>query len=150
MDDPVILSRRRMLTLGAAGAGGLLLSGCDKLNASDGFRNGLKGATGLTMRTQRFLLGNALAPEFTEAQMSPNFRVNGNSSATSVSACTCGAAAAGGAGDLPHAVNMSKPTPPQSMKIFICLSPWTQAGSLRAQAAAVRIHHQAQDVHQRD
>ena len=80
MDDPARLSRRRMLTLGATGAGALLLSGCDKLNANDGFRNALKGATGLTMRTQRFLLGDALAPEFTEAQMSPNFRVNGSSS----------------------------------------------------------------------
>ena len=80
MDGPAKLSRRRMLSLGAAGAGGLLLSGCDKLNANAGFRSTLKGATGLTMRTQRFLLGNALAPEFTEAQMSPNFRVNGNAS----------------------------------------------------------------------
>ncbi len=84
IDDRAILSRRRLLTLGAAGAGGLLLSGCDKLNSSDGFRQGLQGATGLSMRSQRFLLGNALAPEFTEAQMSPNFRVNGSSSVKDV------------------------------------------------------------------
>ena len=80
MDDAANLSRRRMLTLGVAGAGGLLLSGCDKLNASQSVRASLKGATGLTMRTQRFLLGNSLAPEFSEAEMSPNFRVNGSSS----------------------------------------------------------------------
>ena len=80
MDNPGIVSRRRLLGLGAAGAGGLLLGGCDKLNNSAGFKDGLQGATGLTMRTQRFLLGNSLAPEFSEADMSPNFRVNGSSS----------------------------------------------------------------------
>ena len=80
MDNSAIVTRRRMLSLGAAGAGGLLLGGCDKLNTNAGFRDGLNAATGLTMRTQRFLLGNSLAPEFTEADMSPNFRVNGSSS----------------------------------------------------------------------
>ena len=80
MDDLQILSRRRLLGLGAAGAGGLLLGGCDQLNASERFRAGLNSATGLSMRSQRFLMGNALAPEFTETQLSPNFRVNGSAS----------------------------------------------------------------------
>ena len=80
MNDTSILSRRRLLGLGAASAGGLLLGGCDQLNASESFKAGLHSATGLSLRSQRFLMGNALAPEFSEAQMSPNFRVNGSNS----------------------------------------------------------------------
>ncbi len=75
----MIVDRRKLLGMGAAGAGGLLLGGCDALNSSPGFRDQLAGAEGLTMRAQRLLLGNALAREFTEAEMSPDFRVNGSS-----------------------------------------------------------------------
>jgi DMSO/TMAO reductase YedYZ molybdopterin-dependent catalytic subunit len=74
----MIVSRRKVLGMGAAGAGGLLLSGCDRLNEAEGFRAGLKQATGLTMRAQRLLMGDALAREFTEAEMSPVFRANGS------------------------------------------------------------------------
>ncbi|HEX4848756.1 MAG TPA: molybdopterin-dependent oxidoreductase [Novosphingobium sp.] len=73
------LGRRKLLGLGAAGAGGLLLGGCDRLNGSPDFRAGLASTEGLTMRVQRLLMGDALAREFTEAEMSPSFRVNGNS-----------------------------------------------------------------------
>lgn len=73
------LSRRKLIGMGAAGAGGLLLGGCDRLNASSGFRDTLASAEGLTMRAQRLLMGDALAREFTEREMSPSFRVNGNS-----------------------------------------------------------------------
>ncbi|HCF25439.1 MULTISPECIES: molybdopterin-dependent oxidoreductase [unclassified Novosphingobium] len=73
------LSRRKLIGMGAAGAGGLLLGGCDRLNASSGFRDSLASAEGLTMRAQRLLMGDALAREFTEREMSPSFRVNGNS-----------------------------------------------------------------------
>ncbi len=75
----MIVNRRKLLGMGAAGAGGLLLSGCDALNASPGFRDGLSVAEGLTMRAQRLLMGDALAREFSENQMSPDFRVNGSS-----------------------------------------------------------------------
>jgi DMSO/TMAO reductase YedYZ molybdopterin-dependent catalytic subunit len=76
----MIVSRRKLLGVGAVGAGGLLLGGCDALNTSPGFRDRLAGAEGLTMRAQRLLMGDALAREFAEADMSPTFRVNGSSS----------------------------------------------------------------------
>lgn len=74
----MIVSRRKLLGMGAAGAGGLLLSGCDRLNSSPGFRSGLIGMEQLTMRSQRLLMGDALAREFSEAEMSPVFKANGN------------------------------------------------------------------------
>lgn len=73
-------SRRGLIGIGAAGAGSLLLGGCDKLNSSDTFRGALKGATGLNQRTHRLLMGNALAKEFSEADISPAFKPNGNTS----------------------------------------------------------------------
>lgn len=76
----MIVNRRKLLGMGAAGAGGLLLGGCDALNASPGFRDALSGAEGLTMKAQRLLMGDALAREFSEADMSPDFRVNGSKS----------------------------------------------------------------------
>lgn len=75
----MIVSRRKLIGMGAAGAGGLLLGGCDRLNGSDHFRSALSGAEALTMRSQRLMMGDALAREFTEADMSPHFRVNGSS-----------------------------------------------------------------------
>lgn len=74
----MIVSRRRLIGMGAGAAGGLLLSGCDRLNESPAVRDGLASAEGLTMRSQRLLMGDALAREFTEAEMSPTFRVNGS------------------------------------------------------------------------
>ena len=70
------ISRRRLI----AGAGaGLLLSGCDRLNESSGFRSLLQQAEGLHMRSQRLIGGpDALAREFSPAQMSANHRANGN------------------------------------------------------------------------
>ncbi|HVR89797.1 MAG TPA: molybdopterin-dependent oxidoreductase [Novosphingobium sp.] len=75
-DNP--LSRRRLLGAGAASVGGLLLGGCDKLNASPGFRSLLTGAEALHKGAQRLLVGTALAREFTEREMSPIFRANGS------------------------------------------------------------------------
>ena len=73
-----MISRRTLIGIGAAGAGGLLLGGCDRLNSSDTFRGVLGGATGLNQRTQRLLMGDALAREFTEADISPTFKANGS------------------------------------------------------------------------
>lgn len=72
------LTRRRLLGMTAAGAGGLLLSGCDRLNSSEPFRAALGSAEGLNQRAQRLLMGDALAREFSEAEMSPVFRANGS------------------------------------------------------------------------
>lgn len=74
------LTRRRLLGLGAAGAGGLLLGGCDRLNESAGWRETLHGATALNQRAQRLLMGDALAREFAESDMSATFRANGSTS----------------------------------------------------------------------
>lgn len=74
----MIVSRRKLLGMGAAGASGLLLGGCDQLNANQGFRSGLIGMEELTMRSQRLLMGDALAREFTEADISPVFKANGS------------------------------------------------------------------------
>jgi DMSO/TMAO reductase YedYZ molybdopterin-dependent catalytic subunit len=69
-------SRRRFLV----GAGALALAGCD-LNLQDTAAGKLlRSAESVTMASQRLLLGrDALAREFTEADISPEFRVNGTS-----------------------------------------------------------------------
>ena len=80
MSGEAPFTRRRLLGAGALGAGGLLLAGCDRLNSAPGYRSLLQGAETLTMRSQRLLMGDALAREFTEAEMSPLFRANGSTS----------------------------------------------------------------------
>jgi DMSO/TMAO reductase YedYZ molybdopterin-dependent catalytic subunit len=74
----MIVDRRRLLGAIGVGGGSLLLAGCDKLNQSAGFQSLLKEGEGLTMRAQRLVTNrNALAPEFTGADLSPVFRSNG-------------------------------------------------------------------------
>lgn len=73
------ISRRRMIASLGAGAGGLLLSGCDKITHSAGFQSAQSAAQNLTLSAQRLAIGRtALAPEFSAADMSPVFRTNGN------------------------------------------------------------------------
>jgi DMSO/TMAO reductase YedYZ molybdopterin-dependent catalytic subunit len=72
------IPRRRFLTLGAAGLGASLLAGCDRLSESSEAEKFLSSAEGLTYRAQRLLGGgHTLAREFTEADLSPVFKVNG-------------------------------------------------------------------------
>ncbi|HEY8033405.1 MAG TPA: molybdopterin-binding protein [Methylocella sp.] len=72
------LPRRRFLALSAAGLGGSLLSGCDRLSEAPDFQEFLASAEGLTYRAQRLLGGgHALAREFTAGDVSPIFKVNG-------------------------------------------------------------------------
>jgi len=74
-----VISRRRLI---AAGAGGLLLSGCDRLGRQPGFRALLEGAGERHLDAQRLLSGRqGLAREFGEDEMSPLFRMNGNRTA---------------------------------------------------------------------
>jgi DMSO/TMAO reductase YedYZ molybdopterin-dependent catalytic subunit len=71
-----MISRRRFIAVGSAG----LLAGCDRLNNSHTFRGVLRSAEGLTMRAQRLVSSrDALAREYSEADMSPIFRSNGTS-----------------------------------------------------------------------
>ncbi len=73
-----MITRRGLIGSLAAGAGGLLLSGCNKINTNPGVRSVLKSAEGLTMRAQRIISDRTtLAREFSAADLSPFFRANG-------------------------------------------------------------------------
>jgi DMSO/TMAO reductase YedYZ molybdopterin-dependent catalytic subunit len=75
-----ILTRRRFLIGSALSASALALSGCDVLDQNSNIESALRSAEQLTMKAQRLLQGRgALAREFTEAEISPTFRVNGSS-----------------------------------------------------------------------
>jgi DMSO/TMAO reductase YedYZ molybdopterin-dependent catalytic subunit len=72
------LDRRRFLARAAAGAATLLLGACDKLSESTWFPRILDSAEGVTKRVQRAFTGSqALAREFSEADLSPEFKSNG-------------------------------------------------------------------------
>ena len=73
------LTRRRLLGSIGAGAGGLLLAGCDRIAASPKVQETLSLGEGLTMRAQRLVTDRtALAREFSALYISPVFRTNGN------------------------------------------------------------------------
>lgn len=70
-----MISRRSALI----SASGLLVSGCDRITASPTVRKVLTLGEKATLTGQRLVTDrNALAPEFTRADLSPRFRVNGN------------------------------------------------------------------------
>jgi DMSO/TMAO reductase YedYZ molybdopterin-dependent catalytic subunit len=69
-----MISRRNFVV---GGASGLLLGGCDKLDQSPAFKGILRSADTLAKGTQRLLGRNALAPQYTDADLSPIFRSNG-------------------------------------------------------------------------
>jgi len=70
-----MIGRRRFMATGSAG---LLVAGCDRLNNSQSFRGALRSAEKLTMDTQRLISSrDALAREYSEAELSPIFRSNG-------------------------------------------------------------------------
>jgi DMSO/TMAO reductase YedYZ molybdopterin-dependent catalytic subunit len=74
-----MIGRRRLLTRAVAGAGGLLLTGCDRIGAVPAFRDLLFSAEGLTLHAQRLVTDrHALAREFTRADLSPVFKANGS------------------------------------------------------------------------
>ena len=70
---------RRKLMAGTTGAlGALLLSGCDRLSENTTVQRVLASAENLTRRMQRLLGGShKLAPEYTEADLSKEFKANG-------------------------------------------------------------------------
>ena len=70
--------RRRFLGRAAALAGGLVLTGCDRLSRTGWFPPILERAEALTRTVQRLITPrNALAKEYTEKDLSPTFRSNG-------------------------------------------------------------------------
>lgn len=71
-------SRRRFVLRTLAAGSALLLSGCERLSRSAWFTNLLDSAENLTLGAQRLLLPRkAMAQEFAEADLSPDFRSNG-------------------------------------------------------------------------
>ncbi|MGD9916114.1 MAG: molybdopterin-binding protein [Rhizobiaceae bacterium] len=82
MAGKFMLSRRRLLTGASLGLGGIALSGCDWFdglgNPDNPVRNFMEGANDLTYGAQRLLIDrNALAQEFTEADIRQPQRPNG-------------------------------------------------------------------------
>jgi DMSO/TMAO reductase YedYZ molybdopterin-dependent catalytic subunit len=72
------LGRRRFIARAVAGASAVLLSGCDRLSQSTWFPRILDSAETVTRTVQRAVTSRrALAPEYTEAELSANFRSNG-------------------------------------------------------------------------
>ncbi|MBA4355134.1 MAG: molybdopterin-binding protein, partial [Novosphingobium sp.] len=70
-----LISRRAALV----GATGLIVSGCDRITTSPTVRKVLTLGEKATLSGQKLVTGkHALAPEFTGADLSPRFRVNGN------------------------------------------------------------------------
>jgi DMSO/TMAO reductase YedYZ molybdopterin-dependent catalytic subunit len=79
----LILSRRRLLGIGAAGASSLILSGCDQFdflaNRDDPTRNFLERANELTYAAQRALVPQqALAREYSPSEIRQGQRPNGS------------------------------------------------------------------------
>ncbi|MGH7000043.1 MAG: twin-arginine translocation signal domain-containing protein, partial [Stellaceae bacterium] len=78
MKNPRPLDRRRFLGRAAAGIAVLTLGGCDQLSQSPWVVGLLDSAERATRYMQRLITGrNALAREYTEADLSPVFRANG-------------------------------------------------------------------------
>ncbi len=72
-----LITRRSLIGTGVL-SGGLLLSGCDRLNGSPTFRGLLESGEDWHRISQRAIGGQALAREFSVADISPVFRANGN------------------------------------------------------------------------
>jgi DMSO/TMAO reductase YedYZ molybdopterin-dependent catalytic subunit len=71
--------RRRFLQGAALGGSSLLLGGCNELSQVAWFRRFLSSAENATRASQRALLAKqALAPEYSEADLSTEFRANGS------------------------------------------------------------------------
>jgi DMSO/TMAO reductase YedYZ molybdopterin-dependent catalytic subunit len=74
------LDRRRFVARVTGGTAALLLGGCDKLSNSEWFPRVLDSAEGVSEAVQKALVGpQAMAREYTEADLSPDFRSNGTS-----------------------------------------------------------------------
>jgi DMSO/TMAO reductase YedYZ molybdopterin-dependent catalytic subunit len=80
------LSRRGLLRAGSAAAASLMLSGCDGVFDSPSLRGALDFGQLLSLRIQRLLLSaQPLAREYTAADISPQFPLNGTSMPNSFS-----------------------------------------------------------------
>ena len=81
MKKRISLGRRKFLLRAAQISGFFLLSGCVDLSRKEWVQSFLGGAEGLTRRVQRLTTPRkAMAREYTEADLSPEFPVNGTTS----------------------------------------------------------------------
>jgi DMSO/TMAO reductase YedYZ molybdopterin-dependent catalytic subunit len=72
------IDRRKLLAAAGGAAGALLLGGCDRLSDDPKAQEVLDSAERLTRRAQRLIGGRGvMAPEYTEADLSPQFKSNG-------------------------------------------------------------------------
>ncbi len=78
MSDETRLTRRSLLARMFAGACAVALAGCQKLSESTWFPRVLAAGEKVTRRAQRLILPRkAMSQEFTDADLSPQFRSNG-------------------------------------------------------------------------
>ena len=78
MNKLVTPSRRRFLTRLVAGAGTLVLAGCERLSETQWFPKVLSAGERISHAAQTLVTGRkAMAQEFSEADLSPSFRSNG-------------------------------------------------------------------------
>jgi DMSO/TMAO reductase YedYZ molybdopterin-dependent catalytic subunit len=73
------MNKRTFLARSIAAVSGLALAGCDRLSNSSSFVSFLGTGSKFSYKVHRALVGNGLAQEFTEADLSPTFRSNGTS-----------------------------------------------------------------------
>jgi len=80
-----MITRRALLTGGAAAGGGLALSGCAPITADGNFGDTiLETGNWLSYRVHRLIGSNSLAREYSDSELSPVFRTNGNTLPDSV------------------------------------------------------------------
>jgi DMSO/TMAO reductase YedYZ molybdopterin-dependent catalytic subunit len=78
MKAQVIPSRRRALLRVLSGTGALLLAGCDRLSSTDWFPRVLEAGERISKGVHHLITSRkAMAQEFSEADLSPQFRSNG-------------------------------------------------------------------------
>lgn len=78
MSEIISVRRRRLLIGLGAGTSSLLLAGCDRLSNLPQTQSALSAAQWLTRDAQRLLVSrDALAPQYTPADIAPVFRPNG-------------------------------------------------------------------------
>jgi DMSO/TMAO reductase YedYZ molybdopterin-dependent catalytic subunit len=76
---PRLITRRNLIASVALGGSSIALSACDGPTYNEGFQDTvLSAGDWLAYRVQRLIGANALAAEYSENDISPDFRTNGN------------------------------------------------------------------------